>query len=241
VAEALARIGSQSEAPIWALLDVLKDASHPPFARQPAMSALRLFGSNVQLTIVALIEATSDTDPLVSDLAGEILNSLAPEAKRDAVATLNKALASKDPHVRVVAAEALWHSTGRIDQTIPILLGVLTAKELLARRWAARALGDAKPEHGPAVLPALLDKLKDQDLQVRVFAAEAIWNIEGKSSIAIATLVEVLKDNNNPGRARTRAAYALGRIGTAAPRGCNMYVPACFIGAGLPERGNGLL
>jgi len=111
-------------------------------------------------------------------MASEVLASLAPQANRNPIATLNAAMTSKDPHVRLVAAEGLWKSTGQADQAIPILVDVLGAKELLARRWAARALGDAKLEYAPVVLPALRERLKDRDLQVRVFAAEAIWNIE---------------------------------------------------------------
>jgi HEAT repeat protein len=216
VAEALARIGGPRTPVIWALVDVVKDASHPPFARELAMQALESCGPRAEGSTVALIEARSDSNPLVSGLAGEVLASLAPESSRNPVATLNAAMTSKDPHLRVVAAEGLWRISGQAEQAIPVLVEALTAQELLARRWAARALGDAKPEYGPVVLPALRDRLKDSDLQVRVFAAEAIWNVEGKSDPVVPALLEVLKDRNNPGRARERAAYALGRIGPAA-------------------------
>jgi HEAT repeat protein len=98
----------------------------------------------------------------------------------------------------------------------PLPMEVLRTKEVLTRRWAARALGDAERAHRAVVLPALMEKLKDEDLQVRVFAAEAIWNIAEEREVAIPTLLKVLQNHANPGRARERAAYALGRIGPPA-------------------------
>jgi HEAT repeat protein len=214
-AEALLRIDTRLAEPVWALVDVLKDRTHPPFARRLAIRGLTR-ARPVTRAIVALIDAKATGDALVADLAGEVLSQLAPEASRDSAEYLREALRSDEPCVRVTAAEAVWKYTGRADRTIPVLVDGLGVGEPLARRWAARALGDARPEHGAEVLPALRDRLGDDDLQVRTFAAEAIWNIGGDGHVAVVALVDVLRDRNHPGRARERAAYALGRIGPAA-------------------------
>ena len=215
LATALAQIGCRSPEAIWALLDVVKDREYCP-TQEAAMRVLPLFGPNVDGIDVALIEATTDAEPRVSELASNILASYAPVTSQDPLATLNATLKSKDIRVRVVSAEALWKLTGKADLSIPVLIDALTSRDVLVRRWAAHALGVAKSEHAPAVVPGLSARLRDEDLVVRVYAAEGLWTIEQKDEPAIRVLVDVLENHDNPDRARKRAAYALGRMGGAA-------------------------
>ncbi len=216
VAEALARIGDPPSQAVWALVDILKDQSNPPFAHTQAIRILQLLGPKSDSAIPALIETKVSAGNYETEAAVLALAELNPDALRNPRARLNADVESTDAYVRVTAAEALWKLSGERDRPIRILIEALSVPETLPRRWAARALGDAKPADAPLLMPVLTEKLKDPDIQVRVFVAEAIWNIAAETKVAIPTLIEILKNPENPERARSRAAYALGRIGRAA-------------------------
>ncbi len=78
------------------------------------------------------------------------------------------------------------------------------------------------------MLGKLRDALHDEDHEVRVFAAEAIWNIEA-SSVAIESLVAVLKNRElskrdarvrrlRPWSNRTAGKHGGGRSQGSGPR-----------------------
>jgi HEAT repeat protein len=56
--------------------------------------------------------------------------------------------------------------------------------------------------------------MADPDALVRVYAAEDVWNLHHDAN-AVARLAHVLAEKSSPRQARSRAAYALGRIGPA--------------------------
>ncbi len=118
-------------------MDVLKDGTHPPFARTCAINVLRRFGSRVEAVVLALIEARCDNDSIVSHAAAEALTALDTEGSRNPQASLSKGLLSDNPYVRVTAAVARWKATGEESKSLPILVQALTARERLVRRWAA--------------------------------------------------------------------------------------------------------
>jgi HEAT repeat protein len=72
------------------------------------------------------------------------------------------------------------------------------------RAWAARSLGGLGPEaHGG--LPALEQALRDDDQNVQVSAASAIWQLEHRSGPILPVLIDVIKSGHEEG---VRAAVA---------------------------------
>jgi HEAT repeat protein len=215
-AEALAKIDPAPGKPIWVMMDIMKDRSHPPFARDWARKVLRQYGPNAPGVVVALIHAKNDGDSDHAASAVAALSAVAPTALSNQKAILTQALSDPDVHVRVMAAETLLRTSESSDKAIPALMEALENSEVLARRWSARAMGETNAKTTDRILPKLHECQQDNDVEVRVNAAESIWLIERKSDTAVPALVEVVKNTNNPKRARERAAYALGRIGPSA-------------------------
>src|SRR5262245_27717875 len=78
----------------------------------------------------------------------------------------------------------------------------------------AIAPGMTEPE-AEAAVPALLDALKDQNAEVREWAAHGLYyRIGMKAKAAVPALVAALKDQN--AEVRSRAASMLGGIGAEA-------------------------
>ena len=73
---------------------------------------------------------------------------------------------------------------------------------------------DALDEIGPPAVPVLIQALKDGEEVLRERAAEALGRIGPGAKHAVPALIQVLKDQDS--RVRVAAAWALGRIGPAA-------------------------
>jgi HEAT repeat protein len=89
----------------------------------------------------------------------------------------------------------------------------LKAKDVFARRQAAKALSDMKADAKPAQ-PALIESLKDQDLFVKRFAALALGNIGADAKSAIPEITKLLKDEDK--EVVAAATEALGSMGAPA-------------------------
>ncbi|MEZ4864006.1 MAG: HEAT repeat domain-containing protein [Caldilineaceae bacterium] len=132
-------------------------------------------------------------------------------------ATAEPALLSQlqqgNPDQRWWAARALAHcGTGA---AIPALLAALEGKNAELRAVAALALGALyvrKRTQAPSPLAAVATLLADDDGMVRQAAADALAQC---GDDAIGALVNVLRNSEHQG-ARSRAAYALRKIGSEA-------------------------
>lgn len=117
------------------------------------------------------------------------------------------------------AVRALAHcGTG---EAVPVLVTTLTVADPTLRVVAAMALGALLARHPPALpraLPPLAERLADDDGAVRQAAADALIQA---GDAAVEVLVGVLRLSEHQG-ARSRAAYALRKIGTPAT------IPALF-------------
>jgi HEAT repeat protein len=90
----------------------------------------------------------------------------------------------------------------------PALMEVLTSKEPMVRRDAARAIGDSQYKAGVPALEKISNDEKEDD-EVRLFAATAAAKIGSEPGLkALAALAESKKPEN-----RSRAVFALGRHG----------------------------
>ncbi len=94
-------------------------------------------------------------------------------------------------------------------ETVDTLCQLLQSGDEADRCYAARTLGLLKDT---ASVETLIERLKDEDLDVAIDAAEALGNIG--SSEAIPALIESL-ENDPSGEVCTMIATALGRIGAA--------------------------
>jgi HEAT repeat protein len=165
---------------------------------------------NERLTaIVAAIAA--DDDERVEELVLQLTAAAEP--------VLRTLLANGTPDQRWWAVRALAHCG--TEQALPALLTTLTDGEATLRGVAAMALGTLAARLGPALTPHwphLAARLADDDGSVRQAAADAL--VQGGDT-AVEALVDVLRFSSHEG-ARSRAAYALRKIGTPAT------VPALF-------------
>jgi HEAT repeat protein len=84
-----------------------------------------------------------------------------------------------------------------------------TEKDPKARKKAAAALGNAGAVD-PAVVPALIEAVRDRDARVRAEAVSALLKIGPEASEAAAVLTEALRDPDT--RVRALAAKVLARV-----------------------------
>lgn len=117
------------------------------------------------------------------------------------------------------AVRALAHCG--TTNALPALVALVTDQEATLRVVAAMSLGALAARLGAALLPYLPElaaRLADEEGAVRQAAADALVQC---GDAAVAPLIEVLRFSQHEG-ARSRAAYALRKIGTPAT------VPALF-------------
>src|SRR5262249_308609 len=105
-----------------------------------------------------------------------------------AIPALIDGLRNEDPAVREGATEAL-RKNGK--EAVPALTDALKHPHDLVRRQAAYLLSELGPDGSPA-FTAILDGLKDQNLQVRVCCARAVWKVDKQEDTAVTTLTEIL-------------------------------------------------
>jgi HEAT repeat protein len=141
-----------------------------------------------------------------------------------AICALEMALADADPSVAVAAAINLY----RLDDRLPNFEGMVVTQErpspaeltqLIAdlshsssviRRMAAVELGLAGTSARRA-LPALYERLDDDDPAVQVQAANAVWTINQEAGPIVRRLAQLIPSDNTS--VSIASAYVLGRIG----------------------------
>jgi len=134
---------------------------------------------------------------------------------RATLPVLTRALDDEDYFTRVAAIQGLGVMGADAKSAIPVLLATFTNERdplyrPLLRACVARALGQMGAAAKPAVLE-LVRALEDSNHELRVAAAQALWQIE-KNPAAIPVLIRGLRDSLT----RDKATDALGSIGPAA-------------------------
>ncbi len=222
---ALAELGAGAREAEAALARALKDKD--PEVRYAAVLALGSVGAEGSAAIEGLAQALSDENWFVRFTAAQALQRFGPRAKAAAPA-LVRALQPADgvKDFRPVRCGAALVALAKIDPSAAELGGAvsLVVEKLLGYEGdgsdGARAIGaEMLGECGPAALaavPALVKRLKDEEGDVRVKAAEALIKIapEKHAEAALARLAGDLKDADL--FVRTLAAEALGRLGSRA-------------------------
>lgn len=156
---------------------------------------------------------------------GHICGSLPRDADRslvrEAVKELNSAL--KDPEKRAFAAHSLQYMTPEAKEAVPTLIWALDDPDSfpkspnMIRTSICRTLGAIGPDAALAA-PALVKRMfKDENWQVRAFAAEALARLGKTSHRHVPDLVAAMKDDMD--QVRSAAAEALGHLGPFAGDG----------------------
>ena len=164
--------------------------------------------------VAPLIDRLNDDD-YVRGVASVALSKLG-DAR--AVAPLIDRLADCDPTVRLVAAEALgkFGDAQAVAPLIDRLVDNVGMYGTTVREAATAALERIDPswresEAARAAVPALLQRLNDDEYEIREVAAEALCEL--RDTRAVVPLIDRLKDNYHS--IREVAAKALGALGDA--------------------------
>ena len=167
---------------------------------------------NQDATLAPLLAAIAADD----DEQAEVL---ALQLTAAAEATLLAVAQDGDADQRWWAVRALAHCG--TPNALPVLVALLTDEDAALRVVAAMSLGGLATRLGAALtpyLPELAARLADEEGAVRQAAADALVQC---GDAAVEPLVAILRFGDHEG-ARSRAAYALRKIGTPAT------IPALF-------------
>ena len=128
-------------------------------------------------------------------------------ASASALATLHLAVADEEIAVRREAVVSL-RRVGTPKTNVPLLIRALMDESHGVREEAARSLGeyDGRAQRASAALQALL---QDDDVRVRIAAAEAMWKIGADGRKVLPTLVGAMRHRS----ARWRAVMAISAMG----------------------------
>ena len=196
-AEIIAKAKDASAIP--ALIDAFKGESW-----QTASFALDDFG---KLAIKPLTEALKNPDPNIRKGAAYTLGEINDAS---AVPALSEAL--KDPEINV--RNQIVESLGGIkDPAVldPIIKILKTDPESSIRRTALASLALRGAIKDPRVVPALIEALKDPDINVGKAAASSLGDVGPDAKDAIPALIEKTKDSSSD--MRKIAVVSLGKIG----------------------------
>jgi HEAT repeat protein len=185
--------GSDLQLELHALVGTLRGGEAA--GRRRAAQALGECGPAAREAVAPLIEALSDADYWVSEMAAVALRKItgAPNPESD-----RRRRGSREPGSPPPAVEKL-----------------LAAIQDPGSRWmAVVALGELGPAARDAV-PALAEALEDRELSVRWDAAKALGKIGAAAARAVPALTAVLHEQDDA-IVRQRAVVALGEIGPAA-------------------------
>jgi HEAT repeat protein len=167
--------------------------------------------------VPVLVDMLQDEDEDVRVQALFALSAMRPGQAAAAVSALeNTLLNEKVDHHLGLACQALVKANE--ETAIRALIGILESRETMkSRSLAAAALGTLGPRARAAV-EALRVALDDEDLRVRVLAAEALWHIERQVNTRLLLTLAQGEDRGY-GRSSMRVWKELGTEAQAAVPG----------------------
>jgi HEAT repeat protein len=186
-----------------------------PAVRREAIGVLGNLGYAAQSAVPELIKALRDPHTDVRNQAMTALGAVGPAAK-PAVPELVRLARSADRSGRLAALAALGRIGPAAEQAVRDLRKILgNERNDELRRQAAWALGAIGPA-ARAALPDLRDLLAHRSVNVRVAAAEALWQVGQDAGPVVRILRDELKRAAPGSHARGLVASALGRVGPPA-------------------------
>ena len=209
---ALAEFRSSAHAAVPALLARFQQERDPATRKTTLTALVNLVGPDDQAAATELRGALADKDREVARIAGLGLANIGGPGAKAAVPALCEALHEGEADARRQAAAALAHLGSEAAGAVAGLAQALADSDPVVRRNAALALSRMGKKAEPAV-PALAKLLaaKDEPDEIRMFAAEALWQISPAVEQAVPVLLQVLKEEPNY-RLRQRAILALAHL-----------------------------
>lgn len=215
-AETLAQIGDEElEKILPTLLLALKDPDPDVRFYVATSLAVAAYGDEANAealgqALPSLIEALNDEDARVREIVVGAIGLVKPQPPAAATQPLLELLDDQEPRVRETA---VW-SLGRISPVPPevasAILKVLKEDESSdVRGEAATILGELGD---PAVVPALIEALRDSDRYVRQEAVRALREIGPHAHCALPALKKVMQNAEEDVTVRELAASAIHRI-----------------------------
>jgi HEAT repeat protein len=190
--DALKKIGPPTERDVIPFIEALKDKNTE--TRAAAAQGLRLIGPEARLAVPALAERMKE-DPQVSVkvCAAQAIWALDRQQADGVLQELIAGLKALDPHVRTRAAGALAEMRADAQKAVPDLARALkdpeSAEVRLKAAYALAAIGKA----ARSKVGALAAALKDENLKVRLYAAQALWAID-RQPTGVEVLTGALKN-----------------------------------------------
>ena len=205
-ATALGKMGGAAQPAVDLLTKALQDPNEE--VRRSATYALELMGTTAKSAIPALIAAFKRPDEQFST------STALSQMGQPAIAALSQALRDPDLAIRSGALSALGRMGHAAKSTAPQILPHLKAsssKIQVQAAWALQLMGE---EPAP-LLPVLMTALKDSQEEIRLLAIETLGRMGKAAKPAVPLLVAILKDPNPrlDSLVRTKAAEALGQLG----------------------------
>jgi HEAT repeat protein len=184
------------------------DAASRYFARL-ALAQIRQDAESLRL----LAEVLSDKDATLRTGAARALGAF-PAHAETIRPTLRKVLDDPDGSVRAAAAVSL-HLLKRDPQALDVLAACLKDAQAEVRSTAALELGYNLAAEARTAVPALIERLWDDDVTVRSAAAESLGRIGPEAKAAVPALQAMLADDQGEDL-HSVAAEALSLIGPVA-------------------------
>jgi HEAT repeat protein len=190
-----------------------------PHERAEAAGRLAELSGGVLAAVPDLTDGLTDADPEVRIAAANALGAVGPWAKGAIPALLQAEKGDTAPEVQQAARAALDRVGRRpAGGDVPVLLVGLQAPRAPRFRAASAQvlwmIGNARPADARPAVPALGQALRDEDVTVRLYAAQALYAIDRHPELVVTVFQETL---HHPDPAlRTAAAQALAGIGPAA-------------------------
>lgn len=205
-AESLGHLGTDAHDAVPPLLEVLKDKQADRFTRVQAAFALGQIGpEDAGATVPVLAGALADAaTPLeVRKAAADALGQLKKDAK-EAAPALGAALKEKDLTLRRAAVVALDRLGAEARAAFSALKQAAKDDDRAVRSQALHALGNLGKDDPDAVVPVLVEGLRDVVIEVRITAILALGGIGPEAKAAVPALTNAARD----GQAAVREAAA---------------------------------
>jgi HEAT repeat protein len=163
-------------------LDVLRAAlfEADPVVRTSAANALWSQGVNAADALADLLKALRE-DP-EANVRAPVVAALGTIGERSAIGAVRRAVDDAEAQVRSAAVMALAEFGPEAGPYVPLLVHLLRGGDAAVKTTATFALGRLGHVAGPAV-PALLRSLADEAVDVRFFAANALWVLSNADAL----------------------------------------------------------
>lgn len=200
-AERLAGLGIEAM-PAAAALGKASHQDPEPEVRAWAVVALGQLGPKY---VPLLVRALKDKEWVVRQSAARVLRGHTPSGG-EAVRALQDALQDSNNVVRVASAGTLIEIGANSAEVFAVLVDIARRPDWfgLARIEAIETLGQV----GIQAVPTLIELLKEERIDVKTAAANALGRIGPAASSAIPFLLETLQDKDDEVRASADAALA---------------------------------